>query len=131
VTTGLSPPPAPASAIAALHASAARVLHPDQIALCNEVFSPSRGGVRTGTRIRDAYCEATEGERLGAVMFEGEMIDEASRGMAAQVVVRGALAGSATGGRYAGPRRLRAKTNSHAHCDNVVVFNRVSICDHL
>jgi citrate lyase subunit beta/citryl-CoA lyase len=43
-------------------------------------------------RILDAYELATGGDRLGAVMFEGEMIDEASRKMAQQVVARGRAA---------------------------------------
>ena len=68
-------------------------LHPDQIGLCNEVFSPSVEEFDRASRILDAYREATDDDRLGAVMFEGEMIDEASRRMAAQVVVRGRAAG--------------------------------------
>lgn len=68
-------------------------LHPDQIALCNEVFSPSADEFDRASRIIEAYREATDEARLGAVMFEGEMIDEASRRMAAQVVDRGRAAG--------------------------------------
>ena len=41
----------------------------------------------------DAYREATDGDGRGAVMFEGEMIDEASRKMAEQVAARGRAAG--------------------------------------
>ena len=64
-------------------------LHPDQIALCNEIFSPTPAEYERAVRILDAYELATGGDRLGAVMFEGEMIDEASRKMALQVVARG------------------------------------------
>ena len=64
-------------------------LHPDQIALCNEIFSPTPAAYERAVRILDAYEQATGGDRLGAVMFEGEMIDEASRKMAQQVVARG------------------------------------------
>jgi citrate lyase subunit beta/citryl-CoA lyase len=64
-------------------------LHPDQIALCNEIFSPAPAAYERAVRILDAYEQATGGDRLGAVMFEGEMIDEASRKMAQQVVARG------------------------------------------
>ena len=39
-----------------------------------------------------AYREATEA-RHGAVMFQGEMIDEANRGMAERVVEAGGAAG--------------------------------------
>jgi citrate lyase subunit beta / citryl-CoA lyase len=68
-------------------------LHPDQIDLCNEVFSPSGEEFARASRILDAYAEATDAQRLGAVMFEGEMVDEASRKMAEQVVARGHAAG--------------------------------------
>jgi citrate lyase subunit beta/citryl-CoA lyase len=68
-------------------------LHPDQIALCNEVFSPSLEAYQRAERMLDAYAHATGDERLGAVMFEGEMIDEASRKMALQLAARGRAAG--------------------------------------
>jgi citrate lyase subunit beta/citryl-CoA lyase len=64
-------------------------LHPDQIALCNEIFAPTPSEYERAARILEAYELATGGDRLGAVMFEGEMIDEASRKMAQQVVARG------------------------------------------
>jgi citrate lyase subunit beta/citryl-CoA lyase len=70
-------------------------LHPDQIELCNEIFSPSLEEFDRASRILAAYAEATGDRRLGAVVFEGEMIDEASRKMAEQVVARGAAAGLA------------------------------------
>lgn len=70
-------------------------LHPDQIERCNEIFSPSAEQFERASRILAAYAEATDGRRLGAVMFEGEMIDEASRKMAEQVVARGVAAGLA------------------------------------
>lgn len=68
-------------------------IHPDQIELCNELFSPSQEAFIRATRILDAYEDATKHDRLGAVLFEGEMIDEASRKMAEQVVARGTAAG--------------------------------------
>jgi citrate lyase subunit beta/citryl-CoA lyase len=68
-------------------------LHPDQIALCNEIFSPATDAYQRAERILDAYEQATVSDRLGAVMFEGEMIDEASRKMALQVAARGRAAG--------------------------------------
>lgn len=64
-------------------------LHPSQIALCNEIYAPTRVEYERAVRILEAYDLATGDERLGAVMFEGEMIDEASRKMAQQVVARG------------------------------------------
>ena len=69
-------------------------LHPDQIELCNEIFSPTPrrrtsepSASSTPTRRRPAS------DGLGAVVFEGEMIDEASRKMAEQVAARGRAAG--------------------------------------
>ena len=44
-------------------------------------------------RILDAYAKATGEDGRGAVVFEGEMIDEASRKMAEQVAARGRAAG--------------------------------------
>ena len=68
-------------------------LHPDQIELCNEIFSPTPAEYERAERILDAYAQAT-GRTRGAVVFEGEMIDEASRKMAVQVVARGRATGA-------------------------------------
>jgi citrate lyase subunit beta/citryl-CoA lyase len=68
-------------------------LHPDQIAICNEIYTPSPDEYDRAVRILDAYARATETDKLGAVMFEGEMIDEASRKMAVGVAERGRAAG--------------------------------------
>ena len=68
-------------------------LHPDQITVCNEVYTPSREEFDRAVRILDSYARATEVDGLGAVMFEGEMIDEASRKMAGSVAERGRVAG--------------------------------------
>jgi citrate lyase subunit beta/citryl-CoA lyase len=68
-------------------------LHPDQIAPCNESFTPSQEQFDRAVRILEAYKHATEVERRGAVMLGDEMIDEASRKMATQFFVRGQAAG--------------------------------------
>jgi citrate lyase subunit beta/citryl-CoA lyase len=68
-------------------------LHPDQIELCNEIFSPAIADYERAERILDAYAKATGEGGRGAVVFEGEMIDEASRKMAEQVAARGRAAG--------------------------------------
>jgi citrate lyase subunit beta/citryl-CoA lyase len=69
-------------------------LHPDQIGVLNEVFSPTQDQFERACAILDAYREATEGaERKGAVMFGDEMIDEASRKVAVTLVTRGERAG--------------------------------------
>jgi citrate lyase subunit beta/citryl-CoA lyase len=69
------------------------VLHPDQVTVCNEVFTPTQEQFDRANAILDAYQKATEGDRLGAVMFGDEMIDEASRKMATKFVTRGSRAG--------------------------------------
>jgi citrate lyase subunit beta/citryl-CoA lyase len=68
-------------------------LHPDQIAVCNEVYAPTEEQFDRAWRIVDAYRRATESERSGAVMLGDEMIDEASRKVAAMLVAKGERAG--------------------------------------
>jgi citrate lyase subunit beta / citryl-CoA lyase len=55
--------------------------------------SPTQGQFDRAFDILDAYRQATEGDRKGAVMFGDEMIDEASRKMAIKFVSRGESAG--------------------------------------
>ena len=69
------------------------VLHPGQIEPCNEAFTPSQEQFERAIAILEAYKQATEVERRGAVMLGDEMIDEASRKMAQQFFVRGQAAG--------------------------------------
>lgn len=69
-------------------------LHPDQVEVLNEVFSPTQEQFDRAWDILDAYEKATtEGDRRGAVMFGEEMIDEASRKMANKFLMRGKRAG--------------------------------------
>jgi citrate lyase subunit beta/citryl-CoA lyase len=68
-------------------------LHPDQIGILNEVFSPTQAQFDRAWEVLDAYLDATEGERKGAVMLGDEMIDEASRKVAVTLVARGERAG--------------------------------------
>src|SRR5918997_311404 len=68
-------------------------LHPDQVPVVNDVFSPTQEQFDKAWEILDAYEQATEGEGRGAVMFGDEMIDEASRKMALKFVTRGERAG--------------------------------------
>src|SRR3954469_20685956 len=68
-------------------------LHPDQVTILNEVFSPTQEQFDRAWDILEAYKKATEGDRMGAVMFGDEMIDEASRKMAVKFVTRGERAG--------------------------------------
>ncbi len=68
-------------------------LHPDQVTLINEVYSPSQAQYDRAMDILDAYKAATEVDLMGAVMFGDEMIDEASRKMATKFIARGQRAG--------------------------------------
>jgi citrate lyase subunit beta/citryl-CoA lyase len=68
-------------------------LNPDQVTVLNEVYSPTQEQFDRAHDILDAYRQATESERKGAVMFGEEMIDEASRKMALKFVKRGERAG--------------------------------------
>ena len=68
-------------------------LTPDQAAVLNEVYSPTQEQFDHAWDILDAYQQATEDDRKGAVMFGDEMIDEASRKMATKFVTRGERAG--------------------------------------
>ena len=69
------------------------VLHPDQVEVVNEVFSPSQEDFERAHRVIDAYQQATEVEVRGAVMLGDEMIDEASRKLAMATLERGEAAG--------------------------------------
>jgi citrate lyase subunit beta/citryl-CoA lyase len=68
-------------------------LHPDQVAPLNEIYTPPLEAYQRAEGIMAAYKKATEEDRLGAVMFGDEMIDEASRKMAEQLVIKGRAAG--------------------------------------
>ena len=68
-------------------------LHPDQVNILNEVFSPTQEQFDKAWDILEAYRKATEDQGLGAVMFGDEMIDEASRKMAIKFLSRGERAG--------------------------------------
>ena len=73
------------------------VLHPDQIAAGNEVFSPAQDEYDHAELVLEAYewhTSAAGGAR-GAVMMGEEMIDEASRKMALVVAAKGRAAGMA------------------------------------
>jgi citrate lyase subunit beta/citryl-CoA lyase len=71
------------------------VLHPDQIAAGNEIFSPRQAEYDHAELILEAYewhTSAAGGAR-GAVMLGEEMLDEASRKMALVIVGKGRAAG--------------------------------------
>ncbi|MGB3233700.1 MAG: CoA ester lyase [Mycobacterium sp.] len=71
------------------------VLHPDQIAAGNEIFSPRQDAYDHAELILEAYEWHTSraGGARGAVMLGDEMIDEASRKMALVIAGKGRAAG--------------------------------------
>ncbi|AFM18615.1 citrate lyase beta subunit [Mycolicibacterium chubuense NBB4] len=82
------------------------VLHPDQIAAGNEIFSPRQEAYEHAELILEAYEWHTSraGGARGAVMLGDEMIDEASRKMALVIAGKGRAAGmQRTGERFQPP----------------------------
>ncbi|MDO9380641.1 MAG: CoA ester lyase [Nocardioidaceae bacterium] len=71
------------------------VLHPDQVAAANEVFSPRQEDYDHAEDILDAYDWHTSeaGGAKGSAMIGDEMIDEASRKMALVISGKGRAAG--------------------------------------
>jgi citrate lyase subunit beta/citryl-CoA lyase len=69
------------------------VLHPAQVDIVNEVFSPTQEEFDHATDLLAAYARATDEQATGAVMFGDVMIDEASRKMADVIAQRGEAAG--------------------------------------
>ena len=86
------------------------VLHPDQIAAGNEIFSPRQQDYDHAELILEAYewhTSAAGGAR-GAVMLGDEMIDEASRKMALVISGKGRAAGMTRQAEPFSPRARRA-----------------------
>ena len=68
-------------------------VHPSQIDPINEVFSPRQEEVdRAGAMLAALDRAEAEGGR-GAVMLDGEMLDEVHRKLALEVLARGEAAG--------------------------------------
>ena len=84
-----------ASRSAALGFDGKWVLHPDQIDIVNDIFSPTQEDYDHAELILDAYdfYTSAEGGARGAVMLGDEMIDEASRKMALVLSAQGRAAG--------------------------------------
>lgn len=71
------------------------VLHPDQVAIGNQVYSPRQADFDRALRIQAAYAQATAvaGGAVGAIVVDDEMVDEAGVKLAAAIVARGRAAG--------------------------------------
>jgi citrate lyase subunit beta / citryl-CoA lyase len=82
-----------AASAAALGYDGKWVLHPAQVDVVNEAFTPAPGDYERAVRILAAYERATETDQRGAVMLDDEMIDEASRKLALAIVAKGDAAG--------------------------------------
>ncbi len=54
-------------------------IHLDQIELCNAIYAPTQDEFDRAERILASYRVAVDSDGRGATLFEGEMIDEASR----------------------------------------------------
>ncbi len=81
------------------------VLHPDQVAAANEVYSPRQEDYDHSENILDAYEWHTSeaGGAKGSAMLDDEMIDEASRKMALVVAAKGRAAGMERTDRWTPP----------------------------
>jgi citrate lyase subunit beta/citryl-CoA lyase len=64
-------------------------IHPDQLEVINEVFSPSPEALARAEAILEALDEAAATDGRGALRHGGEMLDEASRKLAERLVARG------------------------------------------
>jgi citrate lyase subunit beta / citryl-CoA lyase len=81
------------------------VLHPDQVAAANEVYSPRQEDYDHAENILDAYewFTSEQGGKKGSAMLGDEMIDEASRKMALVVSAKGRAAGMTRSDRWTPP----------------------------
>ncbi|MDR0416373.1 MAG: CoA ester lyase [Propionibacteriaceae bacterium] len=70
------------------------VLHPDQVAAGNAAFTPPPAVLERARRIVAAYGEAVSqaGGATGAIVVDGEMVDEAGRQLALALLAKGGTA---------------------------------------
>ncbi|NNG18421.1 CoA ester lyase [Naumannella sp. ID2617S] len=80
------------------------VLHPDQVAAGNEIFTPARADFERSLRMVQAYAHATAeaGGAVGAIVVDDEMVDEAGMKIAQRIVAKGRAAGLDAGAAEAG-----------------------------
>jgi malyl-CoA/(S)-citramalyl-CoA lyase len=72
---------------AALGCEGKWAIHPSQVALANEVFTPSEAEVEKARRILEAMEQAAK-DGKGAVALDGRLIDAASIRMAEQLIAK-------------------------------------------
>jgi citrate lyase subunit beta / citryl-CoA lyase len=92
-----------ATSAAALGYDGKWVIHPSQIEIVNDAFSPAQADYDRAELILEAYEYYTSVRRRGAVSLDGEMIDEASRKLALTAAARGRAAGLERTSRFAPP----------------------------
>jgi citrate lyase subunit beta/citryl-CoA lyase len=76
-------------------------IHPDQIAIANEVFSPTPNEVRDAQAAVEAYRHAEAGG-VGAIGRDGKLVDAAHMRLAANVLHKASVAGIRPGGHGGG-----------------------------
>ena len=71
------------------------VIHPEQIAIANEIFGPRQEDYDHAENILDAYawCTSPDGGYRGAAILGGEVIDAGTRKMALVIAAKGRAAG--------------------------------------
>ncbi|HEY2507150.1 MAG TPA: CoA ester lyase [Streptosporangiaceae bacterium] len=94
---------ASAASAAAIGFDGKWVLHPGQVEVVNAEFSPAQADYDQAELILEAYEYHTTVQGRGAAMFDGEMIDEASRKLAQVTAARGRAAGLARTRRFEPP----------------------------
>lgn len=81
---------ASAAKAAALGYDGKWVLHPDQVAAGNEIFTPPAADIQRARRIVEAYAQATAeaGGAVGAIVVDNEMVDEAGVRLARTILAK-------------------------------------------
>jgi len=70
-------------------------IHPDQIAIANEVFAPTKSEIEEARESMEAY-RRSEAEGVGAIGREGKLVDAAHMRLAANVLYKASLAEGTT-----------------------------------
>lgn len=69
------------------------VIHPSQIEIVNDIFSPTAAELDEAQKIYDRYTQALAGEGAGAFALGGNLVDAASLRMAERLLERGRASG--------------------------------------
>lgn len=68
-------------------------LHPGQVEVANEVFTPDSTQIERASAVIEAYQQAVGVDQRGATLLNDEMIDEATRKMASRLLAKAEAAG--------------------------------------